>query len=67
MSTKPIAIADEALGAIRHARELLARVESPAIRADPAWEEAVSTVERAERAAIALTEYGRLRPERLEG
>ena len=67
MSTKPIDIADEALAAIRRARELFATIESPAIQADPAWAEAVQTVDRAERAATALTEYGRLRPERLAG
>ncbi|MFP6663772.1 MAG: hypothetical protein VCC00_06200 [Deltaproteobacteria bacterium] len=67
MSTKPIEIADEALAAIRRARELFATIESPAIQADPAWAEAVQTVDRAERAATALTEYGRLRPERLAG
>ncbi|MEO2166928.1 MAG: hypothetical protein ABGY42_02190 [bacterium] len=67
MSTKPIEIADEALVAIRRARALFASIESPAVRADPAWEEAVETVDRAERATLALTEYGRMRPEHLEG
>ena len=67
MSATPIAVADETLELLRKAQALLATIENPAIQLDPAWEEAVDSVARAERATQALTEYGRLRPERLEG
>lgn len=67
MSATPIAVADETLELLRKAQALLATIENPAIQLDPAWEEAVDSVARAERATKALTEYGRLRPERLEG
>lgn len=66
MSATPITVADETLDLLRKAAALLASIESPAVQMDPAWEEAVVTVARAERATQALTEYGRLRPERLE-
>lgn len=67
MSATPIQVADEVLETVRKAKSLLATIENPAIQLDPAWEEVVHTVERAERAAQALSEYGRLRPERLAG
>ena len=67
MSATPIAVADESLELLRKAAALLATIDNPAVQMDPAWEEAVETVARAERATKALTDYGRLRPERLAG
>ncbi|HAC79845.1 MAG: hypothetical protein P8K76_13710 [Candidatus Binatia bacterium] len=67
MSAKPIEVAEKVLSIVRQAQEVLATVENPAIRMDPAWEEVIHTIDRAERAGQALVEYGNIRPERLEG
>ncbi len=67
MSAKPIEVAEQVLSMVREAHKVLATVENPAIRMDPAWEEVIHTVDRAERAGQALVEYGHLRPERLDG
>ena len=67
MSAKPIEVAENVLGIVRQAKATLATVENPAIRMDPAWEELLLTIDRAERAGEALVAYGHLRPERLDG
>jgi hypothetical protein len=67
MSAKPIDVAEKVLSIVRQAQEVLATVENPGIRMDPAWEEVIHTIDRAERAGQALVEYGHLRPERLAG
>ncbi len=67
MSAKPIEVAEKVLSIVQEAKQVLATVDNPAICLDPAWEEVIHTIERAERAGQALVEYGHLRPERLEG